>query len=129
MTPTTKDQAKAASATDFTVDAVVNISLDNQDEIQVDQPKVKVRAGGQITFRIAAAEQRLKSFVILMLDETPLGSGRVCFGGVGSAAPERIDGAAHGNGQKTYSYCILATDGATSYHKDPDVIVGPQTTS
>lgn len=105
----------------------VSILLDANGDLTVDKEQVCVKAGGKLTFRIDRSDTTLRGFAILMKDQSPFGDGNVWTGGEkGPGVPIRIDGAANGTDFVSYRYSIVATDGTNTYHKDPEVVVGPK---
>lgn len=93
------------------------------------EDEVKVAAGGTLEFR-TPANSPFKWWSILWQDETP------CEDGAGWASEargrrkvlsidDRADGA--GSAERRYKFAVVASDTATVYFKDPDVVVGPQT--
>ncbi|MEJ2502500.1 MAG: hypothetical protein P8177_04150 [Gemmatimonadota bacterium] len=110
----------------FKGNEIVNVLLDPDGKLTVDKERVCVKAGGKLTFRIHKDDTRLRGFAILMKDRTPFGSGDVWVGGEkGPGVRVRIDGAANGAEWESYRYSIIATDGTDTYHKDPEVVIGP----
>jgi hypothetical protein len=106
----------------------INILLDSNGKLTVDKDQVCIKAGGKLTFRIDKSDTALSGFAILMKSQTPFGDGNAWAGGEkGPGVPIRIDGAANGSDYTSYRYSIIATDGTKTYHKDPEVIVGPDT--
>lgn len=123
-------QAGVSGAPRYQGSATVQIFLNESGQLDVDQKPVHMKPAGRLTFRIRGGES-LTSFVILMKDETPFGSGERWVGGErGPGVKVRLDGLANGKqpkDQKRYSYSVMASDGTKTYHMDPDIVVGPRT--
>lgn len=122
--------AKQPQAPGFPNQATATIELRGTDIVVVAADgtvdEIHVAAGGTVEF-VTPANSPFRWWAILWKEDSPFHDGRgSCGAARGARHPERIGANAHGGaGSRSYRFAIVATDGTTTYFRDPEVIVGP----